>query len=357
MEGNRNVTVFYAPYSTRDSQSKPGALCDFKFSLNSYLVSSESNWGGPPCFRYAGFGIWVMVSFCWYITKSNLSGNHKHTIHYCSTRDKLSLPPHARHLHMHIQYSALNCLYNQVYAHTHACTPHTSIHYNYKQTHTCTNTLDNYRNNSGSLTSFLANFRVYITLHLSVRVCVRSIGGHGRYNRLIVDARCITMPTKPHTSVLCLKIRVLASYSSFSVKCKKMDGIDRNAISPSLFNPAYGELTKYVYNPGFDLRVGADFFDGLMPHLYRWLQRWKRTTPWRKHWANSKLVPVCVWNCLCLKLKRVLSLVFASIPGPMQDSTNGNATGSSSRFAKPVTSPECEKAGQGVIPSNTEANI
>ena len=41
----------------------------------------------------------------------------------------------------------------------------------------------------------------------------------------------------------------------------------------------------------------------------------------------------------------------------MQDLTNGKAeVGSSSRFPKSVTSPEREKAAQGVIPSDTEAS-
>ena len=41
----------------------------------------------------------------------------------------------------------------------------------------------------------------------------------------------------------------------------------------------------------------------------------------------------------------------------MRDLTNSNADNArSSRFAKPVTSPELGKAAQGVIPSNTEAS-
>ena len=38
-----------------------------------------------------------------------------------------------------------------------------------------------------------------------------------------------------------------------------MDGIDRNVVSPSLFNPAWGDLANFVYNPDFDLGVDADF--------------------------------------------------------------------------------------------------
>lgn len=38
-----------------------------------------------------------------------------------------------------------------------------------------------------------------------------------------------------------------------------MDGIDRNVISPSLMNPAWDDLANFVYNPDFDLGVGADF--------------------------------------------------------------------------------------------------
>ena len=38
-----------------------------------------------------------------------------------------------------------------------------------------------------------------------------------------------------------------------------MDGIDRNVVSPSLFNPAWGDLANLVYNPDFDLGVDADF--------------------------------------------------------------------------------------------------
>lgn len=61
---------------------------------------------------------------------------------------------------------------------------------------------------------------------------------------------------------------------------------------------------------------------------------------------------------LSLSRGKVRDYRSASAPGPMRDLTNGKAcvAGSSSRFAKPVTSPERKKAAQGVIPSNTEAN-
>ena len=40
-----------------------------------------------------------------------------------------------------------------------------------------------------------------------------------------------------------------------------MDGIDmyRNVVSPTLFNPAWGDLENFVYYLDFDLGVDADF--------------------------------------------------------------------------------------------------
>ena len=65
-------------------------------------------------------------------------------------------------------------------------------------------------------------------------------------------------------------------------------------------------------------------------------------------------------KCLKLSLSRAKphdKFRSANAPGPMQDLTNGNAdVGCSRRFAKPVTSPERQKAAQGVIPCNTDAN-
>ena len=40
---------------------------------------------------------------------------------------------------------------------------------------------------------------------------------------------------------------------------QRASSIDRNAISPSLFNPTWDDLANFVYILDFDLGVGADF--------------------------------------------------------------------------------------------------
>jgi hypothetical protein len=134
-----------------------------------------------------------------------------------------------------------------------------------------------------------------------------------------------------------------------------------------LFNPAWGDLTKFVRNPDFDLGMDdflseaalASIIDGCNDGSNSVEQFQENIEP-RSAAESSDASDENPTKRLKLSLSRAkprVKLGSASAPGPMQDLTNGNAaTGSSSRFAKPVTSPEREKAAQGVIPSNTEAN-
>ena len=116
--------------------------------------------------------------------------------------------------------------------------------------------------------------------------------------------------------------------------------INRIEISPSLFDPAWGDLAKFVYNPDFDLGVDADYFDFL------------HSGGDGHQEENAEQLPVPQTTSSAKRLK--LSLSKSKSVRTLTDATNSNASGS--RFGKPVSSPEREKAAQGVIPSNTESN-
>ena len=140
-----------------------------------------------------------------------------------------------------------------------------------------------------------------------------------------------------------------------------MDGIDRNVVSPSLFNPAWGDLANFVYNPDFDLGVDADFLpEAVLTSTSKdesiVVEQLQENTelPSAAESTNAGENPSKRLKLSLSREKSRTKLGSASAPGPMQDLTNAHA--GSSRFAKPVTSPEREKAAQGVIPSNTEAS-
>ena len=144
-----------------------------------------------------------------------------------------------------------------------------------------------------------------------------------------------------------------------------MDGIDRSVISPSLINPGWDDLTKFTYNPDFDLGVDADFLseltsanvddDGRVSTEQGQQNAAPEPSPAAQS-ANASGENPSKRLKLSLSRAKQRDEVRLAIT-PMRDLTNCNGgVESSSRFAKPISSPEREKAAHGVIPSNTEAN-
>ena len=172
------------------------------------------------------------------------------------------------------------------------------------------------------------------------------------------------MPTKPHTFVLHFENRTSIRRASIT---KWM--VSTGTLSAPACSILPGVLSLNLYTiPIFDLGVDADFLEGFVPEAV--LTSTDDCNDISEQ-LQENIRPHSAAECSNLsdknpskRLKLSLSPAkprvkrgSASAPGPMQDLTNGNAaTGSSSRFAKPVTSPEREKAAQGVIPSNTEAS-
>ena len=140
-------------------------------------------------------------------------------------------------------------------------------------------------------------------------------------------------------------------------------------ISPSLINPDWNDPNKFRFNPNFDLGMGDWLTDvAILPadseedmnDTAEWLSQLPdlscivddsdRVEPSNSHGDTSE----CSSNAakrlrLSLKQKAPTTIV------PLMESTN-QVHGRSTRFAKPVVSPEREKAAKGVVPANTEAS-
>ena len=173
--------------------------------------------------------------------------------------------------------------------------------------------------------------------------------------------------------LLWYKIRAMGYYGyAFSVKDalqyrkatteeREMESYNRSVISPSLLNPDWADPTKFVFNPKFDLDV-SDWLSGL-PGADS-----SRVVPDEDGQANLVATPLSETvstsstedtelgnnppKRLRLSLSRKTQL---SSVCPLKESTNQCGKGAN-HFAKPVNSPEREKAAKGVVPTNTEAN-
>jgi len=140
-------------------------------------------------------------------------------------------------------------------------------------------------------------------------------------------------------------------------------------ISPGLINPDWDDPKKFVFNPDFDLGMGDWLTDvqvpansdlGDMDETADWLSQLpdlscivdesSSAVPSTSHGATN--------DCSSNPAKRIrlsLNRKAATTRVPLMECTN-QVHGVCSRFAKPVVSPEREKAAKGVVPPNTEAS-
>ena len=136
-------------------------------------------------------------------------------------------------------------------------------------------------------------------------------------------------------------------------------------VSPSLLNPDWGDLTKFKFNPDFDLGM-SDFLPWDSNLTTGSLLEDERgpvkllATPGIAALPSSSDAEIANNPHKRLRLSLPCSTKPSSVvpsgvcPSPFKDSTNQPKK--ANRFAKPVSSPERETAAKGVIPANTKSN-
>ena len=112
---------------------------------------------------------------------------------------------------------------------------------------------------------------------------------------------------------------------------------DEVVISPGVLKPEWADLSKFQYNPSFDIGYMDWIQDGIALTESSWL---------------SENTDVDIFEDM-----KSAATKRPCLDPPLKDCSNTKSLGPSlkkHRFAAPISSPEREKAARGVVPANTE---